>query len=945
VKYYVKVIAVWACCLLPVLATASQNGTVSLQAMPVPVRDITTPGRDAGDEDSVVYEMGFENNDWEGWTTIDEQPKSDQEWHTSQQNAFEDGSSWWCANEDSGGYGNHWLQYLMTPVLNLNGLQSLKLTFKLYYACEDPSGNPPGAGYEEYDAWDGCNVWISTDGGDSWDVIEPVSPDYDYTSLFSFGWEWGMGPDVPGWCAYSDGWLDAEFNLANYASDNVRIRWAFCSDPAWDTADDANAIGMVVDNLQISAGDDVIWSNDGSEAGDMELDQGPISGDHWEITNQDAHSSDYSAHCPISAKLMDALVTPAIEVPSAEYYTYFDFWVRCDTRMSNSNPEVDNGLDDFFSVWIQPEDGEWIRMVYDYADTAREDTARPGQWFLPHHLNWWTEFGYYGPDTAFQRRPDWEVEDWQYKLNLTPFAGETIYLKWVLQTDWVMTDPQGTGIWIDDFKVNVSARDANDVGVDWLKVPYPMTMGFPTRCGLNIKNYGMADQNVINKYFQIDENTPVRVGNPGGLQSDSSTILSFYVGSGQQSFPYADTVNIYGIAGLDGDQNNANDSYEVKDVVIYPPGILSLGYDQWSYRYRFIDFGPGHGPMVYFTPRADGYRLNYDLKALRVRWSDVQTENTITTLHIYADNRGVPGAEIYSDDLTVTADVVWPFVHVIDLTGVQELQGRIGNFWVWFEIQREDHWPEIIGDTPDLNLYLGPDEVVHYYDFDGQTLTERPDDQFQIHAIIMAEGTAGRELVPGRHEMAFGGVALRQDKTIRLAMFNGSTEEVTIEDVQSTNEVFEVLPDFDMPKTLKIGDMAHVYVTFAPDQQDADYSAELNFTTDDQTPPVVRLTGHGGLLGVTDAVEALPSQFSVGAAYPDPFNAMTTIPYALPHASAVKLTVYDLAGRELASLVSGVQPAGNHRAMLNGANLQSGIYLYRFTAGNFTASGKVALVK
>jgi subtilisin family serine protease len=90
---------------------------------------------------------------------------------------------------------------------------------------------------------------------------------------------------------------------------------------------------------------------------------------------------------------------------------------------------------------------------------------------------------------------------------------------------------------------------------------------------------------------------------------------------------------------------------------------------------------------------------------------------------------------------------------------------------------------------------------------------------------------------------------------------------------------------------------------------------------------------------------ALPEAFSLEAAYPNPFNPVTTLRYALPEAATVRLVVYDLLGREVARLVEGVQQAGYHAVAFDGARLASGVYLYRLEAGTFVQTRRMTLVK
>ena len=85
--------------------------------------------------------------------------------------------------------------------------------------------------------------------------------------------------------------------------------------------------------------------------------------------------------------------------------------------------------------------------------------------------------------------------------------------------------------------------------------------------------------------------------------------------------------------------------------------------------------------------------------------------------------------------------------------------------------------------------------------------------------------------------------------------------------------------------------------------------------------------------------------------YPNPFNPSTTIRYAVPVESKVSISIFNLLGQEITTLVSGVESAGYHEVQFNGMNLSSGVYLYRInaisTAGSkeFSSTKKLILLK
>jgi hypothetical protein len=88
-----------------------------------------------------------------------------------------------------------------------------------------------------------------------------------------------------------------------------------------------------------------------------------------------------------------------------------------------------------------------------------------------------------------------------------------------------------------------------------------------------------------------------------------------------------------------------------------------------------------------------------------------------------------------------------------------------------------------------------------------------------------------------------------------------------------------------------------------------------------------------------------PVTFALAQNYPNPFNPSTTIKYELPLSSEVRLSVYDLFGREVSTLVDGRRDAGVYEVKFDGSNLASGVYFYRMQAGDFVKSTNLILLK
>ncbi|MDP3829936.1 MAG: YCF48-related protein [Ignavibacteriaceae bacterium] len=89
----------------------------------------------------------------------------------------------------------------------------------------------------------------------------------------------------------------------------------------------------------------------------------------------------------------------------------------------------------------------------------------------------------------------------------------------------------------------------------------------------------------------------------------------------------------------------------------------------------------------------------------------------------------------------------------------------------------------------------------------------------------------------------------------------------------------------------------------------------------------------------------IPSEFSLSQNYPNPFNPVTTISWQLPVSSHVTLKVYDVLGKEVATLINNEFEAGSHSVNFDASNFSSGIYFYELRAGNFIQSKKMLLMK
>lgn len=122
------------------------------------------------------------------------------------------------------------------------------------------------------------------------------------------------------------------------------------------------------------------------------------------------------------------------------------------------------------------------------------------------------------------------------------------------------------------------------------------------------------------------------------------------------------------------------------------------------------------------------------------------------------------------------------------------------------------------------------------------------------------------------------------------------------------------------------------HVSASNDSGASSYSATASFTTGDQIVSVGTPAG-------------IPGALRLSQNYPNPFNPSTVIEYNLPDAGKVVLRVYDVLGREMATLVDRRESAGSYRVTFNAGQLPAGVYFYRLQSAGKELVGKMMLLK
>ena len=232
--------------------------------------------------------------------------------HSSSSDAYE-GQSWWCADADVGGYTDAWVQVLQSPVITVPVGGELSAMMK--WGIEASAGASVAGTCT--DGWDAANVRISNDGGSTWNLL---TGDDVYDFEYGYGWiyndvEYDCGGSLEqvaaGWGNQAD-WHEVTFDLNAYEGQDVLIRFAFGSDPAYSTPDDNTLTGFKVDNITVTNGDgDVVYFDNA----DDETTMIPMSGtefawdqvfyDYGDITRPGGLGWDsYDAGDPFNGNIM-----------------------------------------------------------------------------------------------------------------------------------------------------------------------------------------------------------------------------------------------------------------------------------------------------------------------------------------------------------------------------------------------------------------------------------------------------------------------------------------------------------------------------------------------------------------------------------------------------------------------------------------------------------------
>lgn len=869
-------------------------------------------------------------DDFEGtneWTTLDE-TEATQGWHNYTEGGA-NGEVWWMGDEELGGYVDVLYLVLDTPSIDVTAGNST-LTFDMNYAVEAPGGTG------DYNGWDGSNIRISTDG-ENWTVIEGT-PAYNCTSMYSFGTSHNEGVGVPGWGGSTDGWVEASYDLSSYVGQTVQIRFAFASDPAYNTGDDEDLFGIKIDNIALGT-----FSNDGSADATMTASSlVPLGGDIWNIA--DIGNAAFSGSKVYSLQndegtynpnLLNSLISPEITLPSEGEITasYQLMGAFADADADANDLSLIEYMGYEISIVGEP---IWYAMSNPYGD------ATGSNYVYSSVSDIWA------PVVESYTGLDGRIDD---------YAGEDVQFKIYFRSD--SDTPDGTGIMVDDFTVSrniylpnpsnfVAEVNGTEVDLSW---DAPLSMA-PTdvmpATGNAVSFVSDSAPYAIALVNTDDYDKPLtEVGfqlyNTGGSVTGSVEVC---VWADDNGLPAADPmVTIGDVTGMVSQQwMNVNVASE--NIVVPANGTIYVGINNFDVVDQGLLAEDSSAEVLSYalsqgvwTPLDEAYNTlkNVFIKAtILVDDPSVPSADSYKVYHSEDGNAYSELGEVATTSFTHSSPVqgITNFYRVTAIFGVNESEGITTNVFLLpaglVEMSYDDNqvnqaYNGAVGSQSATKFVHTHEATLTYVKFYAHTLGTNPL-IYRVHAD--ENGLPGEQLV--------NSVVSASDITLGWNTVELSTP------IEFTNGKFHIIFLSTNNATLiGLDTDNHNQTTFSTDS-----GTSWNVVADGNL--MVRAIVQNGAVDnnnqeVTPVISGLSN-------YPNPFNPETTISFNMSNDGKASLAIYNVRGQLVNTLANDTFTAGNHNVVWKGNDAQgnsvaTGVYFYQLKTERQTVSKKMVLQK
>lgn len=911
-------------------------------------------------QEEIHYIQDFEDG-WAGWTTVDRTfPVA--MWHLNQFMAHGgEGYSWWMACPDIGGYVNTQYTYLDTPQIMVTA-QNSTLTFNVNWAIEELGDYEVGG--EFYNGWDGANVRISTNDGETWSVISGT-PAYNSTSMFAFGRIHGEGPNVPGWGGSSNGWVNASFDLSDYIGQNVRIRFAFASDNAVDSQSHPELYSILVDNISLG---DYTQDFDDNEAHGMTFGSKVMTGGNlWHIGEPlpPPPSPTHAAICQneegtYNMGLNNELISPPIQMPSGGD-------IRVDFSLAGSflvNHEGNFPDCNYWGFQVSPDSGRtWYAMSNPYGDPDGSNYV-----YVDVPDNWASVVNsYQGLDGV-----------------ISEYAGEVLMFKIFFRTN--DDDPVGVGFMIDDFIVyhseylpaptNLSATEEDGVvHLAWNPPGIGGEEGWihwdsgqnADAVGLNVDPGEFGQFDVAARFFPGDlENylggyiTSIKFF-PNHTQN---TTYSLRIWTGLNGGTVIHQQDVPAI-GLQQGQYN--------EIELSQPVPIEIGEHYWiGYNVRHPSgahpAGMDGGPAV--VDRGDMIKLGANWQMLHQANPQI---NRNWNIQAYVENMegdrvalghtrfGPDGYNVYRSTISGDHYELIGSINDPDVTIYSDMHPVRGM--VNYYVVRAVYDNSQSGPTNEAQAFVLTETATEYY-YDSGTAdagynvgnNNQMGVKFYNDIQDMVYLTHVKVYV---YEKRTGAMIIM----VRIADEDNMPGQLRAQFIRPAAQIQEGWNVIPMPPATPVTFNGENFFVIL---QEAANASSIGVDEGNTGSSYVRIGAtpwqpfpNGNLLirSIVDSQwldidnEDLPAIETLAVKnYPNPFNPETTIEFNLPQAGNVNLSIYNMRGQLVSTLVNDTLKEGAHSYVWNGRdsngnNIASGIYFYRLETNKQAITRRMVLLK
>jgi len=383
---------------------------------------------------------------------------------------------------------------------------------------------------------------------------------------------------------------------------------------------------------------------------------------------------------------------------------------------------------------------------------------------------------------------------------------------------------------------------------------------------------------------------------------------------------------------LTGDLNPNNDTKTAElDIVVIPGELL---YDDGVAETGMAWSGDEGGYAMYF----DSPVVPAEITLLRYYISTSNPPQVFIAQILDDDGPGnAPGTILFEEQVACPTPNQWYNVSVPNLV-IDD-----GKFYAaWHQ-------------TANSSVYMGIDQTApisrNTWEWTGGWAPYRDAeiDDAMIR-VMVGQGVIPEPLIAvSADTIDFGVVDTMQTVTEDFTIYSIGNVDLTINGITFTNNpggLFFTLNGFTPGTVVPVGDSLELTIDFHPPIPSV-LSSDMNIDSDSYINAIytVFVTGEGQIPAHVKGRTEIPVEFELAQNMPNPFNPVTNIAYSLPTAAHVELVVYNVLGKEIARLVDTDMQAGYHMAVFDGANLGSGVYFYKITAGDFSEMKKMILMK